>query len=73
MVMTLAIFSNNSVMLFEVHIEAILTHLCLVSHKSDFGKQCRPRSDTLECDVCSGSTLFALNTEISIKHGNNKN
>ena len=43
------------------------THLCLASHKRDIGKQCRPTS------VWSGSKLFALNTELSIKHGDNKN
>ena len=26
-----------------------LTHLCLASHTSDTGKQCRPRSDATEC------------------------
>ena len=28
--------------------------------------------NAIECSVWSGSTLFALNTGISIKHGNNK-
>ena len=46
-----------------------LTHSCLVSH----GKQCRPRSDAAERGVWSGSTLYALNTGISLKHGINKN
>ena len=50
-----------------------LTHLCLVSHKRDISKQCRPRSNAAECGVWSGSTLFALSTGISIKYGNNKN
>ena len=34
---------------------------------------CRPRSDAVEEGVCSQSTLFALSTGISIKHGKNKN
>ena len=50
-----------------------LTLLCLASHKWDNGKQSRPRSDAAECGVWSGSILFALNTGISIKYGNNKN
>ena len=49
-----------------------LTHLSLASHKRDIGRQCRPRSDAAECGVWSGSTLFALNSEISLKYGNNK-
>ena len=49
------------------------THLCLVSHKMDLGKQCRPRSDAADCGIYSGSKLFAFRTEISIKHNNNKN
>ena len=38
----------------------------------DIGKQCRPRSDATERGVLSTSRLFALNTGISIKHGNDK-
>ena len=37
------------------------------------GKQCSLRSDAAQRSVGSGSTLFALNTGISIRHGNNKN
>ena len=49
-------------------------HLSLASHKRDIGKQCRrPRSDTAERGVWSESTLFALSTKKSMKHGNNKN
>ena len=44
----------------------------LVYYKRDIGKQFRPRSDAAECGVIcgvwSGSTLFALNTGICIKH-----
>ena len=40
--------------------------------KMDIGKQSRSRSDTAERGVWSSSGLFALKTEISIKHGNNK-
>ena len=36
-----------------------ITHLCLVSHKRDIGKQRRPRSNTAEPGVRSLSTLFA--------------
>ena len=49
-----------------------LDHLRLVPHIKNTGKQCRPRSDAAERGVWSGSTLFALNIGISIKHGNNK-
>ena len=51
----------------------LLTHLCLASHKWDIGKQCRLRLDAAERGVWSGSTLFALTTGLSIKHGNNQN
>ena len=50
-----------------------LTRLSLASPKRDIGKQCKPRSDAAERGVWSGSTLFALNTGISLKHGINKN
>ena len=49
-----------------------LTHLRLETHKRDNYKQCRTRSDAAKCGVWSGSTLFAFNTWISIKHGNIK-
>ena len=49
-----------------------LTHLCPASNKRDIGKQCRPRSDAKECSIWSRSTQFALNSEISTKHENNK-
>ena len=51
-----------------------LTHLCLVSHiyKRDIVKQCRLRSDATECSIWPGSTLFSLNTGLSIKYSNNK-
>ena len=50
-----------------------LTDLCLASHKRDIGKQCKPRSDAAERGVWSGSTLFAISSEISTKHGNIEN
>ena len=49
------------------------THLCLASYKRDICKQCRPRSDAAKRGVWSESTLFPLNTGISIKYGINKN
>ena len=36
-----------------------LTHIRLESHFWDIEKQCRPRSDTAERGVWSGSALFA--------------
>ena len=36
------------------------------------GKQYGPRSDAAERGVHSGSTLLALNTGISIKHGTDR-
>ena len=36
-----------------------ITHLCLASNKRDTGKHRRPRSNTAERGVWSGSTLFA--------------
>ena len=51
----------------------VLTHFSLASHKWDIGKQCRPRSDAAERGAWSWSTLFALSSDISIKHDNNKN
>ena len=50
-----------------VHEVVIVNSVCLVSHKRDIGKQCRPRSDA------TGTTSFALSTGISVKDGNNKN
>ena len=49
--------------------------LCYGYHvvRRDIGKQCRPRSDAAECGIWAGSTLFASNTGISIKHGNTRN
>ena len=47
----------------------VLTHLCLASCKWDIDKQCRPRSDTVERGVWSGSTLFGLSTGISVQRG----
>ena len=38
---------------------SLLTHLSLASFLWDIGKQCRPRSDTAERGVLSGSSLFA--------------
>ena len=53
-----------------------LTHLCLASHKRDFGKQWRSTSDATERCVWSGSTLFAWNTVWFVlfvkKHDNTK-
>ena len=46
-----------------------LTHLCLVFHKKDIGKQCRPRSDATKRGVWSESTLFALRSNIFYKTG----
>ena len=56
-----------------MHASVKLTHLCLASRKRDIGKQCRPKSDAAEYSIWPGSTLFALNTGISLKYGNNKN
>ena len=39
----------------------------------DIGMQSRPRSDAAERGVWSGSTLFALNSGIFVKHDDNKN
>ena len=47
-----------------------LSHLNLASYNRDIVKQSRPRSDAAERGVRSGSTLFALSSEISTKHDN---
>ena len=47
--------------------------LCLVSHKRGIDKESRPSSNSAECGIWLGSTLFVLNTWISIKHGYNEN
>ena len=52
---------------------ALITLELVLTHIRDIGKQCRPRSDAAERGVSSGSTLFALSSDISIKHDNNKN
>ena len=36
-------------------------------------KECKPKSDAAERSGLSGSTLFALNTGIYVKHSGNKN
>ena len=46
----------------------MLSFLSLVYHKRDIDKQWRPRSDAAKRGVWSGSTLFALNIEISTKY-----
>ena len=46
---------------------------CYVTHKRDIDKQSRPRSDAAEHGVWSGSSLFALSLDISIKHDNTLN
>ena len=53
-------------------IQSVLTHVCLASQKIAIGKQCIYRSDAAERGVWSESTLFALNTGISIKLDNNE-
>ena len=37
----------------------VLTHHSLETPKRLIGKHCRPRSDTTECGIWSGSPLFA--------------
>ena len=51
----------------------MLTHLYLTLHNRDISKQCRPRSDVVECDVWFGSTLFALKKDFLYKHDSTKN
>ena len=58
---------------FVSRVVSHLTHLSLEFHTRDIGKKCRPRSDAAERGVWSGSTLFALRSEISTQHDNNKN
>ena len=41
-----------------------LTHCCWDTPNRVFGKQCRPRSDTAECGIRSGSSLFANTSAI---------
>ena len=43
----------------ERDVKSSLTHISLASHLWGIGKQCRPRSDTAERGVWSGSSLFA--------------
>ena len=50
-----------------------LTNLCQASHKMDIYKQCTLRADATERGIWSESTLFALNTGISMKHIINTN
>ena len=52
--------------------ESIFTHFMLETPKRITGKQCRSRADAVEYGCWWGSTLFALTTENSIKHSNNK-
>ena len=50
-----------------------LTRLSLASHKRGIGERFWPWSDAAERGVWSGSTLFALSSEISTTHYNNDN
>ena len=55
--------------LFRLYLTGVyvaLTHLCLAFDKMVIDKQYRPRSDSAERDVWSGSTMFAFRTEITI-------
>ena len=49
-----------------------LTQINLASHFLDIGKQCRPRSNAVECSIWSGSSLFA-NKNIYSKQNKNEN
>ena len=49
-----------------------LSHFSLEPSKRVTGKQCRPRTDATNHGIWSGSTLFVLDTGISIKCHSNK-
>ena len=65
--------ANKKDMLWCKNNMYILTHFSRDTPKRVIGKQCRPRSDAAEHGIWSGSTLFALNKGISIKHSYNRN
>ena len=44
-----------------------LINCSLETPKRVIGKQCRPRSDATECNVCSGSPLFANSSSIFLQ------
>ena len=46
------------------YIKPCLTHCSLETLKRVIGKQCRPRSNTTECGIWSGSPLFANSSTI---------
>ena len=45
----------------------------IASHKRDNDKQRKPWSDATERNIWLGYTMFAFNTGISLKNGNNNN
>ena len=50
------------------------THLCLSSHNGTLENNVDPgQTQTAECGIWSGYSLFALSSEISTKHDDNKN
>ena len=57
---------NHNLQSYPTVLCSELTRFSRETPKRVTGKQCRPRSDAAECGIWSGSTLFALNTEISI-------
>ena len=57
----------------NVDVPPTLTNLCLPSDKRDLANSVDPDQTPQNAASDLGSTLFALHTEISIKHGNNKN
>ena len=51
-----------------VHKLKTFTHSCLVCHKRDIGKHCKPISDATECGIWSGSTLLEWNKWVTFKN-----
>ena len=74
----LRILYNNKFIIMATSLETnpvVVTrsHFSLETPKRVTDKKCRPRSDATQCGIWSGSTLFSLNTGISIKYSNYKN
>ena len=66
-------FNSHCLFLISSSLDASFNPFKPSVPKRDIGKQCRPRSDAAERGVWSGSTMFALRSEISTKHDNNNN
>ena len=58
---------SNIIWIWISNEKFFMSHSYLACEKWDLDKQCRPRSDTAECGICTRSPLFTWNSLISVK------